>query len=193
MGRKAKRFAYKKQGQKEVVMKPARTSQQAAEKQKQLKFKTIQDLNWETQQVQLEVARLAYELFKTRGYERGHDWEDWFRAESELLRPVPVAISESDDQISVRANVLSFDETELSVGVEPRRITILGKKLPRVVDSSGGKLESTDWSPDLLMKVIDLPAEISPERSQVRFLSGLLSFELPKAAKQKTNNVAVAA
>lgn len=44
------------------------------------------DLNWEwyMQQVHPAIARRAYELFEMRGCEHGHDWEDWFRAESEL-------------------------------------------------------------------------------------------------------------
>ncbi len=32
----------------------------------------------------LRITRHAYELFERRGCEHGHDWEDWFRAESEL-------------------------------------------------------------------------------------------------------------
>jgi hypothetical protein len=36
------------------------------------------------QQVHPAIARRAYELFEMRGCEHGHDWEDWFRAESEL-------------------------------------------------------------------------------------------------------------
>ncbi len=43
------------------------------------------------QDVQIGIARRAYELFEARGLQHGHDWEDWFRAESELLRPVPVS------------------------------------------------------------------------------------------------------
>jgi hypothetical protein len=50
------------------------------------------DLNWEMQQVwememqqeHLAIAHRAYELFEMRGCEHGRDWEDWFRAESEL-------------------------------------------------------------------------------------------------------------
>lgn len=30
------------------------------------------------------IARRAYELYEARGGEPGHDWEDWFQAESEL-------------------------------------------------------------------------------------------------------------
>jgi len=39
---------------------------------------------WEMQLVHIAIERRAYELFETRGCEHGHDWEDWFRAESEL-------------------------------------------------------------------------------------------------------------
>ena len=88
----------------------------------------LEDLGWEMQPVQLAIARRAYELFEKRGGEHGHDWEDWFQAESELLRPVSVSMSESDDRISVRTNVLGFDGNELKVSVEPQRVTILGKR-----------------------------------------------------------------
>ena len=42
-------------------------------------------LRWEMQPVQLAIARRAFELFEKRNREHGHDWEDWFQAESELL------------------------------------------------------------------------------------------------------------
>ena len=43
-------------------------------------------VQWIAQQTQLEIARRAFELFEARGGEHGHDWEDWFRAESEVRR-----------------------------------------------------------------------------------------------------------
>jgi Protein of unknown function (DUF2934) len=76
------------------------------------------DLSREMQQVRLAIARRAYELFEARGREHGHDWEDWFRAESELLRPVSTSTSESADQFTVRTNVLGFGESELRVSIE---------------------------------------------------------------------------
>lgn len=30
-----------------------------------------------------DIARRAYELYERRGGEHGHDWDDWFQAESE--------------------------------------------------------------------------------------------------------------
>ncbi len=46
--------------------------------------------------IQEAIAHRAYELFEARGYQDGHDLEDWFRAESELLHPVKVKTWESE-------------------------------------------------------------------------------------------------
>ena len=158
-----------------------------------LSLRNIEDLRWEMQQVQLAIARRAYELFETRGCEHGHDWEDWFRAESELLRPVSVSMSESDDRMSVRANVFGFEENELRVSIEPRCITIMGKKEASVTETEGGKVEYIDWYPDQILQFIDLATEVIPESSVVELQAGLLKFELPKAAQQKVETAATAA
>jgi hypothetical protein len=31
------------------------------------------------------IATRAYEIFEEKGRTNGHDWEDWFRAEQEVL------------------------------------------------------------------------------------------------------------
>lgn len=152
-----------------------------------------EEVRWEAQGVQLAIACRAYELFETRGREHGHDWEDWFQAESELLRPVSVSTSESEDRVSVRANVFGFEPRELRVSVEPRRITILGKKEPSTAETEGGKIEYIDWYPDQLLQIVDLPTDVIPERSVVELQSGMLKFELPKATIQKPESAGAAA
>ena len=151
-----------------------------------------EDLRCEMQEVQLAIARRAYELFESRGCERGHDWEDWFRAESELLRPVSSTMTESGDRISVRANVFGFEENELRVSIEPRCITILGKKDVIVTESEGGKLEYIDWNPEQIRKRIELATEVVPESSVVKLQAGVLKFELPTAAKKEFENAPAA-
>ena len=143
--------------------------------------------------MQLAIARRAYELFETRGCEHGHDWEDWFRAESELLRPVSVSMSESEDRISVRANVPGFQDNEHRIGIEPRRLMILGKKEMSATETKGGKLEYIEWHPDQILQFIDLTAEVMPEGAVVELQAGPLKFELPKPAKHKVETAVTAA
>ena len=148
------------------------------------------DLQLKTQKVQLAIARRANELFEARGRENGHDWEDWFRAKSELLCPVPVSMSESEDRISVRANVGGFDRTELEVSIEPSRITILGKKEASDTKAKVGAIEQTGSHPDQILEVVDLAAEVLPERAVVELQAGVLKFELPTDARKKIETAA---
>ncbi|MBZ5705723.1 MAG: DUF2934 domain-containing protein [Acidobacteriia bacterium] len=143
-------------------------------------------VQWDAQQVQLAIARRAYELFEARGREHGHDWEDWFRAQSELLRPVSVAISQSRDRIRVRANVLGFADNELRVSIEPRRITILGKKDVSAPEIEGSKNVYVDLYPDTILRFIELASEVVPEAARIELQGGMLQFELPKAVKHMT-------
>ena len=150
-----------------------------------------QDLRGEIQQVQLVIARRAYDLFVARGCRHGNDQEDWFRAEAELLRPISVSMSESDDRISVC--VPGLEESEVKVSIEPRRITILGKKKMSAMESEGRKVEHIDWPPDRIFRLIDLATEVMPENSVAELQAGELKFELPKVAKGKVEAAVAAA
>jgi HSP20 family molecular chaperone IbpA len=140
------------------------------------------DLQLKMQKVQLAIARRAHELFEARGREHGHDLEDWLRAECELLCPVSVSMSESGDKISVRANVVGFDETELEVSIEPHRITISGKKETTGMKAAGKTIEQTGSYPHQILEVVDLATEVMPERAVVELEAGVLKFELSTAA-----------
>lgn len=74
------------------------------------------------------LNRRAYELFESRGRRDGHDLEDWFHAESELLGPMPVEISDADDELVVRADLPGFREKDIEVRVEPLQLIISGKR-----------------------------------------------------------------
>jgi len=148
------------------------------------------DLQPKAEKVQLAIAHRAHELFEARGGEHGHDRQDWFRAESELLCPVTVSMSESEDRISVCANVAGFDETELEVGIEPSRITILGRKEAADTKGEVGTIEQTGLHPGQILEVVDLATEVIPERAVVELQAGVLKVELPTTAKEKTDTAA---
>jgi len=146
-----------------------------------------ENLLWEIQQIQLAIARRAYEIFETRSREHGHDWEDWFQAESELLRPVSVAVAEAPDRFSIRANVLGFSAAEVCVGVEPKRIAIVGKKEAPLAPEHP-KSASGDFTPEWVLKLMELPSEIDSAGAIIEFQSGILKFELPKIAGNRVQN-----
>jgi HSP20 family molecular chaperone IbpA len=130
------------------------------------------EVEWQIQQIENQIARRAYELFQARACEHGHDWEDWFRAESELLRPISVAISDSSQRVSVRVNVFGFEAGELKVAVDPTRVTVVGVRRPTSA--------TTDY-PNQTFRVIELPTQVNPEAAAIVFESGVIKLELFKA------------
>jgi len=54
------------------------------------------------------IARRAFEIFESSGGSPGHDLENWFRAESELLQPVSLNTTELYGEYVVRAEVPGF-------------------------------------------------------------------------------------
>jgi HSP20 family molecular chaperone IbpA len=74
------------------------------------------------------VARRAYEIFERRGRADGHHEEDWRQAESELVFPLTVTVSDAGPCLTVEAAVPGFDACDVEVCVEPRRVTIAGQR-----------------------------------------------------------------
>jgi HSP20 family molecular chaperone IbpA len=123
------------------------------------------------------VARRAYELYESRGRENGHDLEDWCRAESELLHSLPVEISETNDQVIVRAEVPGLSNEDIQVRVAPHRLVITGKW--RMMDSHIEK-----GSHEALHEV-DLLEAINPDAVTATVHDGKLEIQMKKARRGK--------
>ena len=139
-------------------------------------------LHGEMQQIQLAIARRAFELFEGRNCEHGHDLGDWLQAESELLRPVSVAISETPDRFSIRADVLGFSQEELKVSIEAQRVAILGMKSVNAAAEAKDPA-SADFTSEQVLRLVDLASEIDPTAAVIELQSGVLRFELNKVLR----------
>jgi HSP20 family molecular chaperone IbpA len=170
------------------VMKSTKVHRPQADPATLLQTCNPEALQWEMQDIQLAIARRAFELFQARNREHGHDWEDWFQAESEVLRPVSIAISETADRFSIRVNVFGLSENEIKVSVEPRRISILGRKQIDAAEEA-----EADSRPEQILRRVDLSSEIETEGVVVELQSGVLKFELPKVAQVEPTTEAKAA
>jgi HSP20 family protein len=136
------------------------------------------------------IARRAYEYFEARGREFGHDLEDWFRAESELMRHVPVEIKEADSQITVRAEVPGFTANEIKVSVEPRRLAISGQSEKKVEEEKEKTLFS-EFRSNQFCRELRLPAEVDPAKTTAALKDGILELTLVKVAESKPVNIEV--
>jgi HSP20 family protein len=128
------------------------------------------------------TARRAFEIFDGRGRADGHDLEDWFRAESELLHPLHLDVEESDNALTVHAEVPGFSAKELEVGVEPHRLTITGKRETSEERTSKKTIYREQCS-NQIFRAINLPAEVDSSKVTATLKDGVLELSMPKAAK----------
>jgi HSP20 family protein len=126
------------------------------------------------------LAHRAYELFDGRGRQDGHDQEDWFRAESELLSPVLIEIEENEKEMIVRADVPGFRDKDLEVAVEPHRLIISGKR-EEIRDQTKRKAVYTERRSDEVLRTIDFSEEIDPENASATLHDGTLEISVARA------------
>jgi HSP20 family molecular chaperone IbpA len=130
-------------------------------------------------QISAAIANRAYELFEARGSEHGHDWEDWFRAESELLTPIPAQVVDMDGRFTVRAQVPGFTDRDVEVRADPRRLIIYAKKKETSQQETGKPVHQRKIS-DEIFRVLDLPGEIDPDNITATVKDEVLEVTLPK-------------
>src|SRR5208337_1534324 len=77
-------------------------------------------------EIENRIAHRAYELFAASGFTDGHDLEDWLLAEHELFGRMPVEVTETEKDVTVKAGLSGFTEKEIEISVEPRHLFISG-------------------------------------------------------------------
>lgn len=137
-----------------------------------------------------EIARRAFELFKRDGT-IGRDLENWFNAEQQLVHPAHINIAESDNALHVQAEVPGFEPNEIEISLEPARLTICGRKQANQEQQQKGKVVYKELCSSELLRVIDLPSEVDPEKTKATLKNGILELEMPKAAQSQAKRVEV--
>jgi len=125
------------------------------------------------------ISNRAYEIFESRGRASGHELEDWFMAESEIVPPFQARVKEKDDALVVEAETPEFGARDLEISVQPWKLTISGSKEVRVEHKEGKVIYQEQRTSDF-MRVIDLPAEIDSTKASATLKNGLLEINLPK-------------
>jgi HSP20 family protein len=131
------------------------------------------------------VARRAFEIFEGNGRWNGHDIDDWLEAESEIIHPMHLEISETNNSLTVKAEVPGFTAKELDVQVESYRLTISGKHESKEESSRETTIYSERCAKEVF-RSIGLPAAVDATKVNATLKDGVLTVELPKAANAKS-------
>lgn len=128
------------------------------------------------------IARRAFEIFEGRGRMSGRDLDDWLQAESEVLHPVHLEVDETDAALTVRAEVPGFETSDLTINVEPRRLTISGKRETNKEQKKGKSVYREQCS-DEILRSVELPSEVDASQTTATLKNGILELHMPKLAK----------
>jgi HSP20 family protein len=137
------------------------------------------------QQVFDSIEKRAFEIFHNNGRWFDHDLSDWLQAESEILHPLHLEIAETDDALTVRAEVPGFTAKELDIRVEGNRLTIAGKHESKE-ESTKGKTVYSERCANEILRSVYLPSDVDGTKVNATLKDGVLNLELPKAPHAKS-------
>ena len=162
--------------------------QRAQEPKNELQIVKFETLIGRVDSIFSDIALRAYQIFEGNGRENGHDVEDWFKAERELLSPVNIELSETETAIEIKAEVLGFNEKELEISIEPRQVTITGRHEASKEKKRGGTVHFETMASDIF-RAVALPAEVDPAKVTATVQNGVLNITAFKAATSPTIHV----
>lgn len=138
------------------------------------------------------IARRAFEIFAGNANGFGHDVENWYRAESELLHPVHVELTEQGGALNVTAEVPGFEAKDLEIKLQPGRLTISGQRETKE-ERKKGKTVYHERCANEILRVVDLPAEVDASKAEAKLKNGILEMYMPKGKAANTARVQVKA
>lgn len=141
------------------------------------------------QELHDSIAKRAYELFERDGHAPGRALEHWLNAEKETLHPVAVELMETDDALTLRAEVPGFRGEDLKLSVEPRRLAISGKREAFEEKKSRRTIYQEHLS-NQVCRSVELPIEIDPSQTKATIQDGVLDVSMPKAPRARQLHVA---
>jgi len=155
------------------------TAVQTAPSRPPVKAGSTENLMQRIQRLNDAISRRAFELFEQDGGVDGQDQRHWLEAERELLHPMHVRMDDSDKEIVLHAEVPGFTADDLEVNVEPRRITIAGKRasITKKEKDNGSYVRECS---DEIFQTVELPSEVNAVKVSAILKDGVLNIQLPK-------------
>ena len=134
------------------------------------------------------ISRRAFEMFEQDGRIDGQDRRHWLEAESEFLHPMHIRMDDSDGEIVLHAEVPGFTADDLEVNVEPRRVTITGRRESRTEKRHDHGLYTKECS-DEIFRTFELPSEVNATKVTATLKDGVLDVQLPKVQAKQSAHV----
>ena len=101
-------------------------------------------------------------------------------------------ISETDKEITVRAEIPGVDKNELDISIADDVLTISGEKKEET-EEEDGKFYRTERRFGSFRRSVALPASVNSEKVKAEYEAGVVTVRLPKAEETATRRIPVEA
>jgi HSP20 family protein len=138
------------------------------------------------------VRQRAYDLFAARGFEPGHELDDWLAAEDEVLGWPAAELVETDSEFEMDLTLPGFQPGDIEVFAEPDCVTVHAAAEKEAEDTSEHVLW-TEFGRNEVFRKVTFPAEVDLPRVKAELDNGLLRVHAPKAraADARSRKVAI--
>ncbi len=127
-----------------------------------------------------DVSKRAFGLFQERGSTLGHDLDDWFQAERELLWAPPAELTETESQFKLRLAAPGYEAKDLQVTAFPDAI-IVSAEAQKEARRQGGTVHVSELTSRRLFRRLDLPSTIDVEKVTAYLDQGVLRLVAVKS------------
>ena len=140
----------------------------------------------------METSRKAYDFFLERGNEWGSHFDDWLKAEMEIMRPTPLEIKETKNKINIKAAVPGFKADEIEISLKDD-LLILSGETHMEENKEDEKTFLNEWRSNRFCRQITLPSKVETDGVEAKLKDGILHLSLKKIAAQDAAKIAVEA
>ena len=139
-----------------------------------------------------EVRRKAFDLFEQRGYQLGHELEDWFKAEHAVFGWPAAELVEKNGKYEAQITLPGFDPKEVQVTVTPSEIIVHAEtKHEKKIEEPN--VLWTEFGSNDVYRRFELPARIDVDKTSATLDNGMLHITAAKAPGAQTKPVEVRA
>jgi HSP20 family protein len=139
-----------------------------------------------------DIADKAFEFFRNRGGELGREMEDWFNAESKVLRFVPLEVTQQNGTVRVTAEVAGFKPEDIEISVHGKTLMISGET-EKKDESTDHEIVYSDFESNRFFRQVELPCFVDAGNAKAEVNEGLLTVALPRAEEAKPKHISVSA
>jgi HSP20 family molecular chaperone IbpA len=139
-----------------------------------------------------EVRRRAFNLFEKRGCELGHEVEDWFTAEHEIMGWPAAEFAEKHGGYELQITLPGFEAKDVEVTTTPNEI-VVHAATKHEKKTEEGKVLWTEFGSNDVYRRFETPNPIDVDKATATLDKGLLKITAPKAAAVGLKAVAVKA